>query len=181
MVLMLPLMMFAQQSVRMDKPDKRSTTLDKYLDELPTGCTVVEKDVALGRIFFITEDEYDTPIFAVYDTKTHSIEDLSIDCQSIDHYILCPDGKSILLYICYGGAHAGEGLVKINKKTLDFNDLRYFAHDVKFLKNEIVIYDEDEIYLNTGGRYNVVHKVYLDYNGEKIKNKSKSKSKKKKH
>lgn len=175
-LIMLPLMAFAQSTkgTIVDKPNNKTTKLDKYLGNLPRGCKVIDKDATLGRIFFLTVDEVSNQVLAVYDTNTGNTTIIGdYGWQSVKHFVVCPDGKSILLFVNLGGAHQADGLIKVNKSSLSWTDYRYWTHrEPRFLKNEFIFYDavtEPKINSRKNRWEYKLRVIHHNYNGDKTK------------
>lgn len=178
-LLMLPLLMFAQQkSARVDKPDTKASVLDAYVGKLPTGSVVIDKDEATGRIFFLKVEPnmYDstTKTLCVYDSKKGVTETVpeEPDWETVEHYVVCPDGKSLLLFINHGGAHQWSGLVKVNKTTYEVTDYDFWTYkQPTFLQNEFIYFNS--VCLNPNApeykkRYKY-RKIHYNYNGVKLR------------
>lgn len=169
--------------------ETKENTLDKYLSKLPEKAVVVEKNEELQRIFFfdkLVKNDYRNyyhPL-KVYDVATGKTTELNeeadsdlpnayeISYASVLDYVVSPNGKSIILHVDHGGAHAYEGLIKVNKRTLAMEPIDSWTHFVKKHKDEFVIYHETctnefEATCEADKRYKY-YKMHYDFDGDLV-------------
>lgn len=114
-------------------------------------CEIIDKSVKYKRIFYLKttrEYEIEHKILYSYDIETGETKEIidrndnNCDYETIEEFIISPNGESIILLVNHGGNYCYRRMLKVNKQTNSILALDEWTRYIDKTDNEFIVYRE---------------------------------------